>query len=59
LPMTRFTDDMVPERVQPFWAALQRGEFITDAAAEPGPIASEARGGWPLAAGCARVAAAT
>jgi IS30 family transposase len=32
--MTRFTDDMVPERVQPFWAALQRGEFITDAAAE-------------------------
>ena len=34
--MTRFTDDMVPERVQPFWAALQRGEFITDAAAEAG-----------------------
>ena len=34
--MTRFTDDMVPERVQPFWAALQRGEFTTDAAAEAG-----------------------
>jgi IS30 family transposase len=27
---------MVPERVQPFWAALQRGEFINDAAAEVG-----------------------
>ncbi len=34
--MARFTDVMVPERVQPFWAALQRGEFITDAAAEAG-----------------------
>ena len=27
-----FTWRMVPEVVQPFWAALQRGEFITDAA---------------------------
>jgi IS30 family transposase len=34
--MARFTDRMVPERVQPFWAALQRGEFINDAAAEVG-----------------------
>ena len=34
--MTRFTDHMVPERVQPFWAALQRGEFINDAALEAG-----------------------
>ena len=34
--MARFTDLMVPERVQPFWAALQRGEFINDAAAEIG-----------------------
>jgi len=34
--MPRFTDRMVPERVQPFWAALQRGEFINDAAAEIG-----------------------
>jgi len=34
--MAVFTDRMVPERVQPFWAALQRGEFITDAAAEAG-----------------------
>ncbi len=34
--MASFNDRMVPERVQPFWAALQRGEFITDAAAEAG-----------------------
>jgi DNA invertase Pin-like site-specific DNA recombinase len=25
-----FSDRMVPEVIQPFWAALQRGEFITD-----------------------------
>jgi transposase, IS30 family len=34
--MARFTDLMVPERVQPFWAALQRGKFINDAAVEVG-----------------------
>jgi transposase, IS30 family len=34
--MAVFTDRMLPEMVQPFWAALQRGEFITDAAAEVG-----------------------
>jgi transposase, IS30 family len=34
--MAVFNDRMVPERVQPFWEALQRGEFITDAAAEVG-----------------------
>jgi hypothetical protein len=27
-----FTWRMVPEVIQPFWAALQRGEFITGAA---------------------------
>jgi hypothetical protein len=36
VPMPRFNELMVPERVQPFWAALQRGEFINDAAAEAG-----------------------
>lgn len=30
--MPRFNEAMVPEVVQPFWAAMQRGEFITDAA---------------------------
>ncbi len=34
--MARFVNAQVPEVVQPFWAALQRGEFITDAAAAAG-----------------------
>jgi hypothetical protein len=34
--MARFSDGMVTEVVQRFWAAMQRGEFITDAAAEAG-----------------------
>lgn len=34
--MTVFSHRMLPERVQPFWAAMQRGEFLTDAAAEAG-----------------------
>ena len=34
--MARFINAHVPEVVQPFWAALQRGEFITDAAVAAG-----------------------
>lgn len=34
--MAVFTGRMVSERVQSFWAALQRGELITDAAAAVG-----------------------
>lgn len=34
--MTRFSDRLVPERVQPFWAAIQRGAFVIDAATEAG-----------------------
>jgi len=34
--MGRFSAWMDAEAFQPFWAALQRGEFITDAAAEVG-----------------------
>lgn len=34
--MVKFSDRMVPERVQVFWTALQRGAFITDATAEAG-----------------------
>src|SRR4051794_8289757 len=34
--MARFVTGQVPEVVQPFWAALQRGEFIADAAAQVG-----------------------
>jgi transposase, IS30 family len=34
--MARFVNAQVPEVVQPFWTALQRGEFIADAAARVG-----------------------
>ena len=34
--MARFVNGQVPEVVQPFWAALQLGEFISDAAAQAG-----------------------
>jgi hypothetical protein len=34
--MAAFSDRMIPEVVQAFWAAMQPGEFITDAAAEAG-----------------------
>jgi transposase, IS30 family len=34
--MARFVNAQVPQVVQPFWAALQRGEFIADAAVAVG-----------------------
>jgi IS30 family transposase len=34
--MTRFSDWMIAENLQVFWAAMQRGEFITDAAEQAG-----------------------
>jgi transposase, IS30 family len=34
--MVRFSNAQVAEAVQPFWAALQRGEFISDAAVQAG-----------------------
>jgi hypothetical protein len=34
--MARFVNAPVPEVVQPFWAALQAGEFIADAALAAG-----------------------
>jgi len=34
--MVRFSNQLVAEAVQPFWAALQAGEFLTDAAALAG-----------------------
>jgi hypothetical protein len=34
--MARFFNHMVVDDVQVFWTALQRGEFITDAAAAAG-----------------------
>jgi IS30 family transposase len=51
--MVRFSERMVPEVVQVFWASIARGEFITDAAAEVGTY--RVRGGrWLRAAGGVR-----
>jgi len=36
LMTVRFSNQLVAEMVQPFWAAVQRGEFLTDAAAVAG-----------------------
>ena len=57
--MAAFSDRMVPEVVQTFWAALQRGEFITDAAAEAGTYRKKGAGGWSPKAVCGRAAAGT
>ncbi len=51
--MTRFSERMVPEVVQRFWAAMARGEFITDAAAEAGTYRKQGTR-WLAAAGGVR-----
>ncbi len=51
--MAVFTDRMLAEMVQPFWAALQRGAFITDAAAEVGTYRKKGTR-WVAAAGGVR-----
>jgi len=49
--MVMFNTRMRPEVIQPFWAALQAGEFISAARRASGPIGSRAGGGsWPRAA---------
>ena len=56
--MARFVNAQVPEVVQPFWAALQRGEFIADAAVHAGTYRKQGTAGWRPAAGCARAVGA-
>lgn len=46
----RFTDRMVPEVFQTFWAAMARGVINTDAAAEAGTYRRKGAG-WLAAAG--------
>jgi IS30 family transposase len=48
-----FSSRMVSEVVQPFWAAIQRGEFITEAAGSVGTY-REMGGRWIAAAGGVR-----
>ncbi len=45
----RFSSKLVPELFQPFWAALQAGEFLTDAAG-----VSLTRIAGAVCSGCAR-----
>src|SRR4029453_6025830 len=49
----RFSYRMVPEVYQLFWAAMARGEFITDAAVEAGTYRKEGAR-WLVAAGGVR-----
>ena len=51
--MARFFTHMVSEIVQVFWAALQRGEFITDAAAAAGTYRKQGTR-WVIANGGVR-----
>jgi transposase, IS30 family len=51
--MARFSDRMVPEVVQVFWAAMARGEFVTAAAAEAGTYGEKGTR-WLAAAGGVR-----
>jgi hypothetical protein len=46
----RFSYCMVPEVYQLFWAAMARGEFITDAAVEAGTYRKQGTR-WLVAAG--------
>ena len=55
--MARFSERMVPEVVQKFWAAMARGEFITDAAAEVGTYRKRGARWLAARAGCVRVVA--
>ena len=48
-----FSNRVIPEVVQPFWAALQRGEFITEAAESVGSY-REMGGRWIAATGGVR-----
>jgi hypothetical protein len=46
----RFASHMITENVQVFWAELQRGEFITDAAVAAGTYRKQgSRWGSPMA----------
>jgi hypothetical protein len=59
VPMTvGFYNQLVAELVQPFWAAWQAGEFMTDASAVAGTYRQRGLAWVRQAGGCARAAAA-
>jgi len=51
--MVKFRNHMISENVQVFWAALQRGEFITDAAEAAGTYRKQGMR-WVIASGGVR-----
>jgi hypothetical protein len=51
--MVKFRNHMISENVQVFWAALQRGEFITDAAEAAGTYRKQGTR-WVIACGGVR-----
>jgi hypothetical protein len=51
--MTKFSDRMISENLQVFWAAMQRGEFITDAAEAAGTYRKKGAR-WRVGAGGVR-----
>ena len=57
--MARFFNHMIRENVQVFWAALQRGEFITDAAEAAGTYRKQGSRWVITNGGCGRVEGAT
>jgi hypothetical protein len=56
--LARFVNAQVPEVVQPFWAALQRGEFITDAAVAVGKYRKQGTRWVAACGGCVHAVAA-
>ena len=43
----RFSNQLVADLIQPFWAAWQAGEFMTDASSDVGAVAATAPTGVP------------
>ena len=59
VPMTiRFSNQIVAELIQPFWAAWQGGEFTTDASAIAGTHVSVVWRGCVRPVACVRAAGA-
>jgi hypothetical protein len=57
--MVRFSNAQVPEAVQPFWDALQRGKFIADAAVAAGTYRKQGTRWVAACGGCDRAEGAT
>ena len=50
----RFSNQLVAESIQPFWAAWRAGEFMTDASAIAGTYRNRGLAGFVRPGACAR-----